>query len=627
MRTTIATGRLRTPRGGWLLFLVLVSVGGHAAFASGLFPWIAPFAATLGLTLAVGQRVSWSVAFSTSVVLQLAAAAVLFRLTPMVGWSLTAGAVALFVVASASGIIVLARTVEVRLPRPTQALGAGIALTVLSAAVAFVVLRAAPGADYEWAMHNDAVWNVVTTRFMITDGGLDVATHPNSSPLTAMAMATAADVGRAGLPVSELFSHDVSRFGTFWLLAGALSCSVAGLVGYRAAAASKPLVRCAAASVAAVIPSTWFVYGVATGFGFYNATIAVIILCASWMLWLGSRESALVTVLALNAAAVALLATWAPLAILPFTLMLAVFWQTGRGGGPGQRATPGERVRLVLAATIPVPLYAATVTLPDLGRDGAALSVEGAFIPFLPVHILTIAIVAVTVVCLVALCTGEGHEARGLFIVLAAATPALAYLLYQRRDAISLWGYYPAKFAWFVSILLLVITATTLMRISPSLGFRRLSAPSSLALALMLPLSLMAHIPPPDGWRTAITPVSIAFGWGSAAPSDRAHVLFGVAEAGVPTLTLHYADAATDQFANAWLLQLESQRSSDPIRNFSYFLKPGDEEHACEAIMVWDREVRVVTSDEGLEQRLRRTCTAGAFRVELRPNPLGDSSP
>ena len=62
----------------------------------------------------------------------------------------------------------------------------------------------------------------------------------------------------------------------------------------------------------------------------------------------------------------------------------------------------------------------------------------------------------------------------------------------------------------------------------------------------------------------------------------------------MPTIALHYRDPATDQFANGWLLQLESADSREPIRNFSYYLAPGDEEQACKAIRTWEREVRVV---------------------------------
>ena len=75
--------------------------------------------------------------------------------------------------------------------------------------IILVFVRAYAGADFEWAMRNDAVWNTITTRFMVEDGGLNAIAHPSgtlATPLTPGLLAIVAAVGRDGVASADLLA-------------------------------------------------------------------------------------------------------------------------------------------------------------------------------------------------------------------------------------------------------------------------------------------------------------------------------------------------------------------------------------------------------------------------------------
>src|SRR5690606_16138257 len=157
-----------------------------------------------------------------------------------------------------------------------------------------------------------------TARMMIGDGGLDADAHPNSSPLTAGLIALAAAPGRES--ASLMLEHDVTRMAQLWFLAALAGTVLAGLVGLRATQMASAGIRIGAAVVSALVASSWFVWGFALQFGFVNATIALVVMLAAWLAWLEARVAPILGSAVLSLAAVAMLATWAPLAAVPGVL-------------------------------------------------------------------------------------------------------------------------------------------------------------------------------------------------------------------------------------------------------------------------------------------------------------------
>lgn len=607
----------RRVRALWVGGAAAAVLAGVVLMYAGVTPWAAPFAVLIALTLAIGQRTSWPFALAAAMIVELALIALMLRFTPTSGLTLVGGASLMFgilglvavVAALRSGVHRVVGRRELRIVLPL--------LCVPALALLGVAMTTVGTGDLEWAMHNDAVWNLVTTRMLIADGGLDAIAHPNASPLTPGLLSIAAAVGRDAILPKDLLRHDVGAFAVFWLIATSMTALLGALIGARSVHGSARTARVLAAAIVAAIPFTWFVLGFAAQFGFYNATLTLLLLLASWLAWLETRVTPVVGAAVLGLAAVALLATWAPVAAVPFAL--AVF---ALGSRVSCLARESFRVRefvFLAVAALPVPVYIVTVTLPDLRRDGAALAVDGGIMPLQPVHVAVIAVVTVVVTALTALHLHHKHPLNGVLIVLSVSAIVGAYLVAQRAGAVHWWGYYPAKFAWLISSMLIVILTAALLSELASTRGRRWTAAGLTALSVVTPFALMAQVPPTsDRVASVLTPVAIVTNTGVAAGQPGAQRLFDLAEPGVRTMALSYLSASGDAFLNSWLLQLESTSSSDPIRTYSYVLDSRNEVQACDAVHAWAAPVRIVTSDASLPERFGGECTGVDVQFDVR---------
>jgi hypothetical protein len=193
---------------------------------------------------------------------------------------------------------------------------------------------------------------------------------------------------------------------------------------------------------------------------------------------------------------------------------------------------------------------------------------------------IIIAVVTVVVMILTALHLHHRHPLNGVLIVLSVSTIVGAYLP-RSAGAVYWWGY-PAKFAWLISSMLVVILTAALLSELASTRGRRWAARGSLRFlsSRRSPSWRRCH-----RHRTAwppFTPVAIVTNTGCARPA-----------AGCPA-------ALRPCGASAWysgrcptqrlgmrfhqlVLQLESTSSSDPIRPL-YVLDSRNEVQARDAV-------------------------------------------
>lgn len=600
--------------------LGVATAAGLAAWTEGLTPWLLVLATVAAVTLALGQRTSWPFAAAGAPALLLAGYAVLLRLAPLTGMGLAAtGAVALTVTAVVP-IALLARQGVLRVPhRRAVVVGALVIVVPVLLMAALGPVLGATGWGPTWAMKNDAVWNMVTARQLLGDGGV-AAARPNSSPLTAGLIAMAAAVGRGGLAARELLGHDVRRAAELWLLVVHAACALAALVALRTTRGSTPTLRATAAVVTGLAAMSWYVVGFAFQFGFYNSSLALMLLLGAWLAWLESREAPVVAAVVLAAATIALLATWAPLAVIPLALAAVVLVRNVRD----LVRNPSFRWAWWAGAIAAVGAYGALVTLGDLQREGAALAVDGGIQPVSSHHVAIVTIVTGLVLLLHALRERSAHRLIGAVTVVVASVAGIGYLVLQRTGAgANPWGYYPVKMAWSVCCLLLVLLLASAHSVLGPRRFARVEAvirPARLESVLAglcaaaVAGVLMIQVPMP-GFRAVLPLAGVARGTGIAAGAARARDLFAVAEDGVPTIAARYHGRTTDKFLNAWLLQLESESSDDPIRHFSYVMDPESEAQVCSAIRTWGVPVTVRTTDPGLEAGLRAECSDARFTV------------
>ncbi|WP_167051065.1 hypothetical protein [Salinibacterium sp. ZJ77] len=562
------------------------------------------------------QFASWAFALASALVTLMALLAVVLRVTP--AWAVdlnVALGLGLVALAAASAALVLVRRNPARRAAPFATVRNGLILAIpAGVSLAMMSLAARPrGAGPRWAMHNDAVWNMVSARLIISDGGVDPELRPHSSPLTAGMMAVVMAPGRGGLAGSSLLEHDVWRVAELWaiLIGAAMLCSA--LVGWDMLRGRPSHARLAVAAVCSFVPATWFVAGFAIFFGHLNAIVGLVLLLASWIAWREGERAPRRAALALSTAAVALLAVWAPLGLLAAVLAFVLLMRC--------RPRSPVRMRPLLNwafAAVPIPLYGMLVTVQDFIREGTALAVDGGIHDPGVVATTVVAMLAVTSAIVHARRTERTHVALGIALVVTAAAIVVLFLVWQRaRGGEPVWGYYPIKMAWITVAFLWVIAVATLSAAVSGAAWKRAGL-AAVSAACAIGTLLVVAAPPTWTWRgpLAFPMAEIAAGVGVAARGEDALNLFSLASAD-RVMAVRWGSTETDQFVNQWLLQLASDHSTDPIRAFSYDLDVNDDAHVCDALRAWGDHVIIHTRDHELSTRLRGACEGADFEVRL----------
>ena len=215
---------------------------------------------------------------------------------------------------------------------------------------------------------------------------------------------------------------------------------------------------------------------------------------------------------------------------------------------------------------------------------------------------------------------GARHELLGVVVILLSATVGIAYLTVQRRGMDTLWGYYPAKLGWLLSVLLVILLAASLLRWLSHADARGMNTVAVLLATAAVVGLVIAKVPPIQRDLAGLYPlVGIGLTPESAAETARQEALFAVADTGTKTLFAEYsASAEDDAFINYWTMQLGSATSDDPIRKFAYVLDSTNPADVCAAIEAWDGDVVVATRSPELEAQLTSTCPQMTFDVEVR---------
>src|SRR3954454_10630470 len=108
-------------------------------------------------------------------------------------------------------------------------------------------------------MQNDAPFNVILARFIITDGGVDPSKHENVAPTTASIMGFFMAPGRAGSGAAAQLRHDLERASAgLMFLTDAISvlAALAALWSVRDRGGS---LRVVVGLSAGIVPWTWAV--------------------------------------------------------------------------------------------------------------------------------------------------------------------------------------------------------------------------------------------------------------------------------------------------------------------------------------------------------------------------------
>ncbi|MFT2816915.1 hypothetical protein [Leifsonia sp. A12D58] len=604
-----------------ILFISLIAavVLGAVLMLVGFSPAVEVAAVLAVITLAFTQRFGWATSLAAAILLLLLGNTLLLRVLPLVGIDLgVANGVAL----AATGLGLLAwlyrRLPDIRLPtRAALTTGAAALLVpVLTGLVAAATLGIGERMRVGWMMGTgtDTVWNTVASRFILDDNGIAPWLNPNPSPLVNGLMASWYAPGRGA--AEELLRHDVSRQSELLILLFLLCGVLAGIVVARVIPARRLVLRVLAGIFGSAIPLTWYMTGFVIRFGFFNVPIAIAVLFCVWLLWSDLQRHVAASIGLLLVATTILLAAWAPLAALSLGLAgvaVLVRWRALL------RLRGWHAVVFGLAA-LQLVLYILLVTLPDLTRDGAALGANGGVPEITPLDVVLVAVLIFAFAAVASVGLGQRHELLGVVVILIAAVIGIAYLTLQRRGMDTLWGYYPAKLGWLVSVLLVVLLAASALRWLGHADARGVNIVAVLVATVALVGLVIAKVPPIQRDLAGLYPlVGIGLTPESSADAAREDALFAEAETGTKTIFAEYsATAGDDAFINFWAMQLGSVTSDDPIRKYAYVLDPTNPADICAAIEAWDGNVVVITGSTELEAELKDVCPQATFDVEVR---------
>ena len=601
----------------------LLAAGGVLAVA-GWSIW--PLAAVVMACLAggVARFAGWGLGVAAAVAVPLAAVAWGIRLYHKVGLTVATGNLVLLAVLALVALVLLAVGPRAIRPRRADLITALLPAAVVPAAVGvfFAFLPTVrDGLALSWAMHNDAVWNLVSARFILNDHGLIPSLHPNSSPLTAVLIASGLAPGRSGVQPSGYLQHDIAAMAVLFALSTVLASLIAGLVSAWAIPAQRPVLRALGAVLGSALIASWFVAGFSFQLGFYNVMPSLACLFAAWLSYLRGAASPVWALALLLVDGTALLALWAPLAVVPVTLAAVVAL---RGLVPRLRAVHWTGWVLLALSAVQIAAYVLLFSLPDLRRDHEALAGGGQMAPVSPAVLFISAGLAIAVSGSAARAASGRWALVGVVVAVLGLSLGYAYLGMQVSADHYWWGYYSAKLTWLGGVLLIVIALSAAfagLATAPLERWPRIAAAFGTVTVLV---ALAASVLPKVPTVSALVPyLDIVGGTGVSARDNAVPTLFALSDPRERAIVAKYSTPDDDYFTNGWLLGLPATSGTDPIRTWAYYMDATKPELICPAMSAWGGGVTVYTRSDTLEERLDRLCPDLGARVIVGDVPRG----
>ena len=638
-----------------------ISVGGLAAvtgvglglWVAGRSPWLLVCATALAIAWAFAQRVSWTLAAAAGVSVPLAWYAVVVHFSSALPVSLaTTGAISLTLI-TALALIFCWHQGSLKVPAGRFTLITSGVLAIVP--LAFSLISAIKGRAWfalEWAMNGDIAWHLIVGGRLVDAGGLVSEIH-NPAPMTIALMGMGAAPGRPVGPLGEVLPHDIYRLAEMWVLLILLSGVLAALVALRTLRHTRPELRAGAAVLAYLIATSSYFVGFAFIFGFFNATPSVVLLLVAWLAWLETKETPVAAFSVMAFSAVALLATWAPLALIPLALggaaiiigPVAAARAKSHYAAPITESlteSPTEPLSTVLPSraqrrreadeansrlhtpvslwrslapylviSAPVLAYLFGITLNDLRRQGEALILDGGIQDIGPLHWLFVGGCLVTFSALLALRDRSSHQFVGVVIVGMATTVVLAFLIYQLVAAGRPWrGYYPIKFIWFVCcllIILLFVNAVAFLADRAATASARTITTNLVAVTLAGAITALVMFQAPVAplrHQLPLIDVALDTPGFAAPPGASSEELFAIMATDHPAIAASFISSPVDRWMNMWLLQMHSDLDTDPIRDWAFTLDPLRPYQICAATKAWNRPVTVYTTVADMKDAL-----------------------
>jgi hypothetical protein len=580
---------------------------GEVLYLSGATPWVFVIVVAALATQLMARTVAVSTALGAVVLAFFSVETLLIHVAPAIPISLhVINNVLLLGGATVAVVFMGPARQSLRLARIAREIVTPLGVLYVFVGGLFLSVVATGSRFMAWATNNDAVWTLVQARTLFTDNGIVEGSLSNPAPLTAALISAGFGPGRRLAVESDLVEHDIALAGQLWILVISVTALIVAHLVSETLATSSATIRWIGTLGSGLLLYTWYFAGYSTQFGFYNASIALVVMVCAWVVWNSRHLTARWQSLLLSAATLSMLATWAPLTLIPAGLVLAQLIQ--------RRRELVARVREIVAAALGYAVvcgYVLLFSLPDLNSLGPALVADGGTVPLSLTHVIIVSVV--TAIAVAALVKGGSQLwtpiVLGSAVVIVATAVGLGYLVFQRLGEAIWWGYYPMKFAWLGTTMIVIIGLHALGAVVARL---HTTSQRNLAfyggVAALFGVVMLPGIPPMKVLFAPITNiVSDEFTNRNTIVSD----ISRLASHGEKNIAFGYSsNPRGDLDINHWLLQLNAMLADDDfeIRWFSYFADGTNPTITCDAIRTWGDGVVVHTSQSSNVTPLKEVC-------------------
>lgn len=469
-----------------------------------------------------------------------------------------------------------------------------------------------------WGMREDSVWNMISSRIIILDSGIDSSVHPHSSPLTAALFAAAMAFGRGEIGHEDLLLHDVQSSAAMWITWVMLGGIFSAMIVWNKIAKLNTVAAFLVMVFVVFIPLSWFVTGMSFQQGFSNVSLSISLLFAIWLVWSQRKKYEVLDFVGLIFGAIALLSAWGPLAMMP--LALIAYWvYLALKRREFYLFSLSQKI-WVIALLGTLFSFGLIVSVPNLLREGKYLSADGGMFYFNPLLAVAVIFLAVFLSWRYSRSVASFVEFQGICLSAFTTGAVILFLVYKRRDLDELWGYYPAKMAWvFSAFLIILIVSYAFNEISKTAKATWVKiAFSGLISAGTLGLMLSFNTPGSLAPSSALPLYGVLAHEGASNADSYVRETSRLASPENKYFVYEYVSPEIDRLMNLWLLQLQSKDGSDPIRVHAYTFGEGMLYSACDIDELWGQGTYLITSNSINVNEINTLCGFGGPKVIVR---------
>ena len=526
-------------------------------------------------------------------------------------------AVVVAVVASVglSASFVVARTPGgIRWPTRSQAWQWLPALTGSIVWLATVALcRVIPGAArLSWVTTGDSANYVMNARTVTSANGIGVYPGSNPVPFPSALVALSDGAGWIPVPPQDVIAHELNSLSSAWTVSIALLCLLAGVLAASTLGSSRPRVAAVVGAGVSLLPLSWLIGTYSVEYGFFNAPVALALLLASVLAAFNGKRTPALALALLLLSAVAILATWTPLVVIPGALAFHIAIENRR---------ELWRSALWAKALLAVPVagaiaFALFVSLSGYLANPTALVAEGGYFPLSPLLPAAVFLLGAAVM-LVGRRVGLARPAALMITIIASSAIGVNLLLARTGFTLS---YYPQKFLWLAVSVVFIVGVILAAAIISRVAKRRMQTLVALGLLAAVTSGALLVVPTSkpgyDGRDLVSSMLTSHFAFTSEPIAQRI-----IANTDPSRPVFLWPTASIREFGpNLWLLitYTSPQAAGPNLRDFAYDLQTRNTvRDLCELATAFDTELTVETTYRLLESDLAVACPDEAASISV----------